>query len=211
MRRRWRSDLKGSGRGSRVEIRGSHRRSSRPSRFEEVTQQEDYVFPAGSPSARTPMVYRDKPSFEESFPASTDKSSAFQKIEGLANTIVGSVVKPIEWATEKYEEYVGGPIRRTMFKEDPLVTLDRQHRERQAVLEATGASEGKRRGRRRNTSARAWWQACWLTRCQVLWANGRSPKGRRRSLILGPIRAFGRVLFSRSKSGKDPGPGVAGS
>ena len=115
-----------------------------PSRFEEVTQQEDYVFPAGSPSARTPMVYRDKPSFEESFPASTDKSSAFQKIEGLANTIVGSVVKPIEWATEKYEEYVGGPIRRTMFKEDPLVTLDRQHRERQAVLEATGASEGQK-------------------------------------------------------------------
>ena len=115
-----------------------------PSRFEEVTQQEDYVFPAGSPSARTPMVYRDKPSFEESFPASTDKSSAFQKIEGLANTIVGSVVKPIEWATEKYEEYAGGPIRRTMFKEDPLVTLDRQHRERQAVLEATGASEGQK-------------------------------------------------------------------
>ena len=35
---------------------------------EEVTQQEDYVFPAGSPSARTPMVYQDKPSFEESFP-----------------------------------------------------------------------------------------------------------------------------------------------
>lgn len=115
-----------------------------PSRFEEVTQQEDYVFPAGSPSVRTPMVYKDKPSFEESFPASTDKSSAFQKIEGLANTIVGSVVKPIEWASEKYEEYVGGPIRRTMFKEDPLVTLDRQHRERQAVLEATGASEGQK-------------------------------------------------------------------
>ena len=115
-----------------------------PSRFEEVTQQEDYVFPAGSPSARTPMIYKDKPSFEESFPASMDKSSAFQKIEGLANTIVGSVVKPIEWATEKYEEYVGGPIRRTMFKEDPLVTLDRQHRERQAVLEATGASEGQK-------------------------------------------------------------------
>ena len=115
-----------------------------PSRFEEVTRQEDHVFPAGSPSARTPMVYRDKPSFEESFPASTDKSSAFQKIEGLANTIVGSVVKPVEWATEKYEEYVGGPIRRTMFKEDPLVTLDRQHRERQAVLDATGASEGQK-------------------------------------------------------------------
>ena len=31
-----------------------------------------------------------------------------------------------------------------MFKEDPLVTLDRQHRERQAVLEATGASEGQK-------------------------------------------------------------------
>ena len=118
---------------------------SADSRFQvEESSSQDYVFPAGSPSARTPMIYKDKPSFEESFPASTDKSSAFQKIEGLANTIVGSVVKPIEWATEKYEEYVGGPIRRTMFKEDPLVTLDRQHRERQAVLEATGASEGQK-------------------------------------------------------------------
>lgn len=118
---------------------------SADSRFQvEESSSQDYVFPAGSPSARTPMVYKDKPSFEESFPASTDKSSAFQKIEGLANTIVGSVVKPIEWASEKYEEYVGGPIRRTMFKEDPLVTLDRQHRERQAVLEATGASEGQK-------------------------------------------------------------------
>lgn len=119
---------------------------SADSRFqvEEESSSQDYVFPAGSPSARSPMVYKDKPSFEESFPPSTDKSSAFQKIEGLANTIVGSVVKPIEWASEKYEEYIGGPIRRTMFKEDPLVTLDRQHRERQAVLEATGASEGQK-------------------------------------------------------------------
>ena len=118
---------------------------SADSRFQvEESNSQDYVFPAGSPSARPPMVYKDKPSFEESFPPSTDKSSAFQKIEGLANTIVGSVVKPVEWATDKYEEYVGGPIRRTMFKEDPLVTLDRQHRERQAVLEATGASEGQK-------------------------------------------------------------------
>src|SRR5574343_440192 len=115
------------------------------SRFQvEETNSQDYEFPAGSPSARTPMIYKDKPSFEEAFPASTDKSSALRKSEGLANTIVGSVVKPIEWASEKYEEYVGGPIRRTMFKEDPLVTLDRQHRERQAVLEATGASEGQK-------------------------------------------------------------------
>lgn len=131
---------------SRFTVEEEQPATSADSRFqvEEESNSQDYVFPAGSPSARPPMVYKDKPSFEESFPPSTDKSSAFQKIEGLANTIVGSVVKPIEWATEKYEEYVGGPIRRTMFKEDPLVTLDRQHRERQAVLEATGASEGQK-------------------------------------------------------------------
>ena len=78
------------------------------SRFqvEEETNSQDYEFPAGSPSARTPMIYKDKPSFEESFPASTDKSSAFQKIEGLANTIVGSVVKPLEWATEDRKSVV---------------------------------------------------------------------------------------------------------
>src|SRR5574343_970486 len=115
------------------------------SRFQvEETNSQDYEFPAGSPSARTPMIYKDKPSFEEAFPASTDKSSALRKSEGLANTIVGSVVKPIEWASEKYEEYVGGPIRRSLFKEDPLVTLDRRHRERMAALEATGASEGQK-------------------------------------------------------------------
>src|SRR5574340_548618 len=130
---------------SRFTVEEEQQAPSADSRFQvEESSSQDYVFPAGSPSARTPMIYKDKPSFEESFPASTDKSSAFQKIEGLANTIVGAVVKPIEWASEKYEEYVGGPIRRTMFKEDPLVTLDRQHRERQAVLEATGASEGQK-------------------------------------------------------------------
>ena len=84
---------------SRFTVEEEQPAPSADSRFqveEEKADSQDYVFPAGSPSARTPMVYRDKPSFEESFPASTDKSSAFQKIEGLANTIVGSVVKPIE-------------------------------------------------------------------------------------------------------------------
>lgn len=107
-------------------------------------EDEGPAFPAGSPSARTPKVVKDAPSFDESFPKTEGKSNLFSRVEEIANTVVGSVVKPIEYVGEKYEKYVGGPMRRLAFKEDPLVTLDRRHQERQAALEATGASEGQK-------------------------------------------------------------------
>ena len=154
-------------------------------------------------------MIKDKPSFEESFLHRRISPRPSKRSRDWQTRLSAPWSNPSSGQTEKYEEYVGGPIRRTMFKEDPRDTGSSAS-ERQAVLEATGASEGKRRGdgetpRQEPGGKRAGW-----TRCQVLWANGCSPR-RRRSLILGPIRAFGRVLFSRSKSGKDPSPGVAGS
>ena len=65
-------------------------------------------------------------------------------------------------------------------------------------------------GRRRNTSARAWWQACWLTRCRVLWANGCSPKGRRRSLILGANTGVWQGPIFQKQEWQAPVPGGQG-